>query len=73
MQTTCVIHGLSDRGESQVLGAVLGEAHEVKGAVQQYQKAVGPLKNRAAFADFCQENKAKFQIASCTPIDVDRI
>ncbi len=73
MQTTCVIHGLSDRGESQVLGAVTGEASDVKGAVQQYQKAIGPLKNRAAFAEFCQQNKAKLHIASCTPIDVDRI
>lgn len=73
MQTTCVIHGLSDRGESQVLGAVIGEASDVKGAVQQYQKAIGPLKNRAAFADFCQQNKGKVQIVACVPIDIDRI
>jgi len=73
MQTTCVIHGITERGESQVLGAVVGEAAEVKGAVQQYKKAIGPLNSRAAFAEFLQQNKGKMQIASCTPIDVDRI
>lgn len=56
-----------------MLGAVLGEASEVKGAIQQYKKAVGPLGNRAAFADLVQQNKGKFSIASCTPIDIDRI
>jgi hypothetical protein len=56
-----------------VLGAVIGEASDVKGAVQQYTKAVGPLKNRAAFAEFVQQNKAKLQIVNCVPVDVDRI
>lgn len=73
MQTTCVLFGQSDRGEAQILGAVVGEASDVKGAVQQYQKAIGPLKNRSAFADFVQQNRTKLQIVSCVPVDVDRI
>lgn len=71
MQTTCVLHGLSDRGESQVLGAVLGEPSEVKGAIQEYKKVVGPLGNRAAFAELVRQ--WKLSIAACTPIDIDRI
>jgi hypothetical protein len=71
MQTICVIHGLQGGGSSQVLGAIVAEANIVKGAVQQYQKAVGPLNNRAAFNDFVRSNK--FQLASCVPIDVDQI
>lgn len=72
MQTTCVLHGLSERGESQILGAVVGEASVVKGAVQQYRKANGDISNRSAFADFCQQNKTRFTITACVPIDVDK-
>jgi hypothetical protein len=64
---------MSDRGECQVLGAVHGEASDVRGAVQQYQKAVGPIKNRAAFAEFFRQNSAKMQLVSCVPVDVDKI
>lgn len=73
MQTTCVIHGLSARGESQVLGAVVGEASDVRGAIQQYQKAVGPVNSRTAFADLVSQNKGKLTVTACVPIDVDRI
>lgn len=73
MQTTCVIHGMTDRGESQVLGAVSGTAADVRGAIQQYQKAIGPINSRAAFADMLQQNKGKFQIVNCVPIDVAKV
>ena len=73
MQTTCVIHGLSARGESQVLGAVVGEPAVVKGAVQQYLKSVGPLSTRSDFADFVKHYTGKFTVSSCVPIEVDRL
>lgn len=72
MQTTCVLH-VTVNGTSQVLGAVVGEAAAVKGAVQQYKKAIGPLGNRAAFSDFLRQNVGKFSVANCTPIDIDQI
>lgn len=72
MTTTCVIHATVN-GVSQVLGAVLGESSEVRGAIQQYKKAIGPLENRSAFADFIRQNPGKFTMAACTPIDADQI
>lgn len=68
MQTNCVIYVGQDT-KNPVLGMVFGEASVVRGAIQQYQKAVGPLTNRAAFNDFVQQNNKQFQIAACVPID----
>jgi excinuclease UvrABC nuclease subunit len=72
MQTNCVIFVGQD-SRNAVLGMVIGEASVVRGAIQQYQKAVGPLTNRAAFNDFVQQNQNLFKIDSCVPIDTTQI
>ena len=69
MNTICVVHGSQGTdGKSQVYGAVLGEANEVRGALQQHIKAIGSISNRAHFNQFVQRNKLK--LAACTPIDI---
>lgn len=67
MLTNCVIY-VSGDNKNPVLGLVIEEPSKVRGAIQQFQKAVGPLVNRAAFNDFVRQNN--FQVGSCTPVDV---
>ena len=66
MHTNCVIY-VSGDNKNPVLGVVVGEPSEVRGAIQQYQKAVGPVVNRTAFNDFVRQYK--LQLGACTPID----
>ena len=74
MQTTtnCVIY-VGQNSRNSVIGTVVGDPSVVKGAIQQYQKAIGPLNNRAAFNDFVRQNPNLFQISACTPIDTATI
>lgn len=62
----CVIY-ISGDNKNPVLGIVVGDPAKVRGAIQQFQKAVGPISNRAAFNDFVRTHG--LQIANCIPID----
>ena len=64
MQTTCVIHGVGPGGESHVLGAVIEDSAKVKGALQQYMKAVGPMRDRGDFSNFIRVNSFKIAALS---------
>lgn len=72
MESNCIIYVGGDEKNS-ILGVVVGDSASVRGAVQQYQKSIGPLTSREAFNDFVQRYKGTVKLVSAVTIDVTKI